>query len=416
VLLSRGEAQAALAAFDNGLRRWPNNAGRRFQAGLAARDVGDYDRAISELRESLRADPTATDAALMLASLELARGNPKEATEYARGFVRNRGGSRPEGHLLLVRALVAQELFDAARRAADAMERAGLERDTVLARSIIASAASGPASAVATIREGRLDLALAENETVLRALSEALVAAGRSDEAIASVEPAIARNPESASLHELRGTLLLRAGRQADASTALEKVLALDPNNARAKAGLAQVAFERGDAARALALYDEAARANPQDQSAAYAAAQLALASGDRVGAQQRLEEIVRRDAGHAGARNDLAWILAQANEDLDRALSLAQLAHRIDPSPDIADTLGFVHLQRGENDKAAALFEEAVQQRPESQSMRYHLGLALARQGEHERALASLRAALAAGPFPEAEAARSEMARLESQ
>jgi TolA-binding protein len=50
----------------------------------------------------------------------------------------------------------------------------------------------------------------------------------------------------------------------------------------------------------------------------------------------------------------------------------------------------------------------------PESGSIRYRLGVALAKQGQTERALATLRQALDTGPFPEAQAARSELAQLE--
>jgi tetratricopeptide (TPR) repeat protein len=416
VLLARHEPQAALAAFESGLRRWPNNAGGRYLAGLAARDLGDFERSISEMREAMRADSRATDAALVLAYLQLARGNPGDAAEAAQNFIAHRGASRPEGHLILVRALVAQQLYDAARRNVSKMQEAGLERDAVVAQALIEGAASGPAAAAAVVRSSGLDLADPANEAALRSLADALVASGKVDQAIAATDRALAGHDDVASLHTLRGTLLLKAGRDADATQAFERALALGGDQTAAKMGLAELAYRRGDAARAVALYDEAARANPDDQSAAYAAAQITQGSGDRVGAKQRLEEIVRRDPGHAGARNDLAWLLAQQSEDLDRALQLAEMAHRIDPKPDIIDTLGFVRLQRGENDQAAALFEEAVAARPDSQSMRYHLGLALARRGEQQRAQEALRAALEAGPFPEAEAARSELARLEGR
>jgi tetratricopeptide (TPR) repeat protein len=141
------------------------------------------------------------------------------------------------------------------------------------------------------------------------------------------------------------------------------------------------------------------------------------LASGDTAAAIQRLEEIIAHNPGHAGSRNDVAWLLAQPpNPDLDRALTLAQQAHRIDDSPEIVDTLAWVQLQRGQVDEAVELLQVAIQARPESQSIRYHLGLALGRQGERQRALETLRQAVEAGPFPEADAAKSELARLEQQ
>ena len=416
VLLERGQPQAALAAFDSGLRRWPSNAGGRYMAGLAARDVGDYERAISEFREALRADARATDAGLMLASLELARGNYKDAAEYARNFMTNRGGGRSDGYAIYIRAATSQGLYDSARRTADAMAKAGFQREATVARAGIEATAQGPEAAVRSIQKSGLDLTDPANESVLRALVEQLLLAGKTDEAVADVARALAAHPQAASLYELQGTMLIHAQRNADAVRALEKALELDPNQGRAKAGLAEMAVDAGDTKRAIELYDEAARMMPQDVAPAYRAAQLVLAGGDRVGARQRLEEIVRKDPGHAGSRNDLAWLLAESNQDLDQALKLAELAHKIDPSPDITDTLGWVHLQRGELDLAVASFDEALRVRPESPSLRYHLGLALARQGEHERAQATLQQALAGGPFPEAEAARSELAKLEQK
>jgi tetratricopeptide (TPR) repeat protein len=172
-----------------------------------------------------------------------------------------------------------------------------------------------------------------------------------------------------------------------------------------------------GDIPRAIELFDEAAKANPNDTAPAYAAAQLVLRAGDPTAARQRLEAIVQRDPGHAGARNDLAWLLTQQPDpDLERALALAEEAHRTDASPEIADTLGWVYLQRGETERAAELFQGALEKRPESQSIRYHLGVALGRQGERQRAIETLRQAVEAGSFAEAEEARNEIARLEKQ
>ena len=50
-----GDPKTALSLFEKGIQAWPNNAGARYLAGLAARDLGDEERAIAELRESVRA-------------------------------------------------------------------------------------------------------------------------------------------------------------------------------------------------------------------------------------------------------------------------------------------------------------------------------------------------------------------------
>ncbi|MDJ0864609.1 MAG: tetratricopeptide repeat protein [Myxococcota bacterium] len=415
VKLARGDAEGALEAFDEGLRRWPNNAGGRYLAGLAARDVGDYERAKSELREAVRVDPRATDAALVLASLMLAEGRYTRAVEFARNFVTNRGGARPDGYGIYVQAAVAQGQYDAARRTAEALAEGGHAEHAALAHAAIERAADGPDAAAAAIRASEIDPTDPANDRVLRALVDNLSAAEHHDEAIAEVDAAIQANPDVASLHELRGLLLARAGRDDEARPEFERSLALDPDNGRAKAGLAELAARGQDLPRAIALYDEAA-ADSGGAEAAFAAAQLTLMSGDMAGARQRYEAVVRRDPGHAGARNDLAWLLAESGEDLDRALELAQTAHRLDRSAAVADTLGWVHYKRGEYEQAVARFEEALAVDADAASVRYHLGLALARHGEKQRALDALHQALEVGNFPEEEAARSELARLQRQ
>jgi tetratricopeptide (TPR) repeat protein len=417
ILLVRGDAMGALATFDIGLKRWPNNAGGRYLAGIAAHRIGDFARAESEFREALRVDPAATDAAYALASTLLAQGRYKDAADNARSFVANRGGSRRDGYLLYILAATHLRKYEDARRTADALARAGFPKEADVARAQIELEATGPDAALRQVKAGNIDLGDPASESLLRSVADRLIAADRVREAYDLASASVAKHPDSASLHEIQGLLLVRLGRDGEGQAAFQKALEIDPNYGRGKASLAGLAVKAGDLPRALALFDEASKATPTDVGPAYAAAQLTLSSGDVAGARARLEEIVKRDAGHAGARNDLAWLLSQPpNPDLDRALVFAEEAHRIDGSPEITDTLAWVHLQRGQNERAAELFQQALEQRPESQSIRYHLGIALGRQGERQRALETLRQALEAGPFPEADAAKSELARLEQQ
>jgi tetratricopeptide (TPR) repeat protein len=416
VLLARGDAKGALATFESGLKRWPNNAGGRYLAGLAAYQIGDYARAESEFRESLRVDPAATDSGYALASIYLSQGRYKEAAETARHFVAKRGGSRPDGYLLYARAATAMKNYDGARRTIEALAEAGFPAEASRAMVEVELADAGTAAAIAKAKQSGLDLGARENEVLLRAIVEGLLDADQAAQARDLLAGLLVQYPDSAPLREISGAVSLRLGRDGEAQAGFQKALELDPANARAKIGQATLIARSGDKPRAIALFDEAAKDSGADVAAAYAAAQLVLESGDAAGARQRLEAIVQRDPGHAGARNDLAWLLADSKQELDRALALAEEAFRIDSSPEIADTLGYVLLQRGDSERATELFQQALEQRPTSPSIRYHLGLALGQQGEKQRALETLRQALEAGPFPEAEAAKSELARLEAQ
>jgi tetratricopeptide (TPR) repeat protein len=416
ILLARGDAQGALATFDSGLKRWPNNAGGRYLAGLAAHRVGDFARAESEFREALRVDPSATDAGYSLATLYLAQGRYKESAEMARIFVASRGGARPEGYVTYVKAAIAVENWDGAEKTIEALEEAGFPKEGANARVSLALAQHGADAALREASKRSVDWSDRDNELALRAIIERMTRDGKTAEAEKLVAGFVAKQPDAAWLHEIQGSLLLRLDRTAEAQAQFEQAAQLDAKLGRAKAGLATLAANAGDLPRAVALFDEAAKLDENETSAAYAAAQLVSAQGDAAGARQRLEAIIAKDPSHAGARNDLAWALAQSGENLERAQSLAEAAYRLDPSPEIADTLGYVMMQRGQAARAAELFEQALAKRPESASIRYHLGLALAKQGEKERALDTLRRALASGPFPEAEAAKSEIARLEAK
>lgn len=421
VQLARGEPEAALASLEEGLRELPNHATGRYFAALAAHRAGDLERAVAEARASVRANPDATDAALLLAMLEAARGQHEEAIEAAESFVARRGRERPNGYLLLVRSQQELGRFAAARETSARLRAAGFPVEAALAAAEVEVAAAGggaagAAAGLAALDASGLDPALPVHEPVLRKRTELLLGAGRGAEALAIVDRALAHDTGRASLHELRGTLLVVLDRHDEAREAFEAALARDAANLAAHQGLATLAAAAGDLARATALLDEAARLHPDDVAPAYAAAQLTLQRGDRADARRRLETIVAEQPLHAPAANDLAWILATEREDLDRALVLAQRAHRLQPSPETVDTLGRVRLERGELDLAVPLFESALDQRPRAAGIRYHLGLALARRGDRERAVELLRAALAAGPFPEAAAAREELARLEGQ
>lgn len=416
IQLTRGDAKGALATFESGLKRWPNNAGGRYLAGLAAYQIGDYARAETEFRESVRVDPTVTDASFALAGIYLSQGRYKEAAENARTFVAKRGGARPDGYLLYVRAAVAQQNYDGARRTIDALREAGFGEDAARASVLVDVAEKGADAGLARASSDQVDLGNPASETALRAIVEKLLKSGKAQQAQDLVAGLVAKHGDVASLRELNGVLLTELGRDADAKAEFQKALEIDPKYARAKIGEATLLARAGDSAGAIKLFDEAAQLNPTDIMPAYSAAQIALGAGDVAGARERLEAIVKRDPGHAGARNDLAWLLAQQKQDLERALALAEEAHRLDPSPEITDTLGYVLLQAGQTERAVQLLEKAVSRRPDSPSIRYHLALALDRQGDKQRAVEALRQALQAGPFPEAEAAKSDLARLESQ
>jgi tetratricopeptide (TPR) repeat protein len=414
ILLARGDSAAALDAFGKGIRAWPNNASARYLAGTAARNIGDIERAKSEFREAVRANNAETSAALELARIDLQQGDYEQALAFAK-TARSAARSTDETDIDVVAARAASGLgdYDQALQRVDALRQRGNPSIATREQALIEHARSGPERSLAVIAGAGLDTADPANEELLQERVRSLIELNRMKEALARVDEAMSRGPARASLHELRGLVLYRAGRADEARAAFEHALALDAKAAPALAGLAGLAEAAGDRARAIALFDRAYAAKPLSGGYAYSAAQLVLMAGNPDDAEARLRAIVQRHPDLLGARNDLAWLLSERGEDLDLALSLAEEAEQRDSSPEILDTLGWVHFKRGELEQAVGLLERAAAKRPDASSIRYRLGVALAASGAPERAAEAFAQALAGGPFPEADAARRELARL---
>ncbi|MCL4685933.1 tetratricopeptide repeat protein [Myxococcota bacterium] len=152
--------------------------------------------------------------------------------------------------------------------------------------------------------------------------------------------------------------------------------------------------------------------------------ARLRMERGEHAEAIELLEQVLADAPQRAGAKNDLAYLLAVEGRDLERALQLAQEARGALPdSAAIADTLGFVMLRRGLPDAALAQFRSALELAGSAQeqedggippSYRYHLGLAYKALDRPDDAVRAFEEALAGTEdFPEAAAARSELAAL---
>jgi tetratricopeptide (TPR) repeat protein len=351
------------------------------------------------------------------ARIHFQRREWEETVKFTRAALRRPHGKTPDVYVMGARALAALQRWEEARSAAQLLGKLPDQKASGLAElAAVERAEGGPERAIAVIRKGGLDLTDAANEVALRTLVDASLEAGQVEQALKAVDAALAKRPEQASLYELRGFAYAHADRIDEAKAAYAKALELDAKNAVATAALATLRAKAGDRAGAIQDYDAAAALTEDPAPYLYQAAQLALATGDPQGAERRLREVVRLDPGHVGARNDLAWLLAERGEDLDTAVELARAARRLDPSADVLDTLGWVHLKRGETGESVSALEQAVEKRSDSPSIRYRLGVALERSGDRQRAREMFQTALATGAFPEADAARRELAQLEGQ
>jgi len=344
ILLGQGDPKGALASFEKGILLWPNNAAGRYLAGQAAERMGDFDRAITEYRESMRADPSRSPAALRLAELYSLRGKGNDALEAVRRHMQSNPGDI-DGITVAIRVAYKARRFGVAQEGLERLANMPEHAATGVAEYatlVGESSPDGAVEAVEYIEKSELDLTDPANAAALRVLVDYLLELDRYADAAARVERALSAHPDVAVFHELHGRVLAAKGESPDgARAAFDRALELDPKNAGASIGLAELAAQAGDIDAALALYDRAAELDPDDSTAALAAAKLAQGAGRSADTQMRFEAILSEHPRSTDAALGLARILAEQGK-FEASLDYARRAEWL-RARDAEETLAWI-------------------------------------------------------------------------
>lgn len=209
-------------------------------------------------------------------------------------------------------------------------------------------------------------------------LANALLAAGRPQEAIPHYQQGLLRISASAGAHSNFGMALMMLGNHEAAETQLERALALNDSLAEAHHHLGQLAERKQDATAAWRAYGAALRANPGYVPALNALTQL-LVRHDKL--SEALNAIERSEI-HCP---DIAAIPAcrgfvyQAQGLFREAITQYQAALSLNPNDaDILNDLAIAQQDCGCISEALALYERALILRPEFPQARWHRSLAL--------------------------------------
>src|SRR5262245_11062012 len=195
-LLEQGRPEEALERFSAGLRLWPNHAGARYFAAIAAERSGNFDRAIEEYRQSLRSGAAQGDAGVRLARLYEAEGAYEPAMQVLSRHL-DAQPRDPEGRLLALRIAAHLRRGDWFREALAWPTRRG--GPVVAQAAQIVASSRGPAAAVDLLRRAPgIDFTDPADADALRVLVVQLLASGRGDEARAQVETALTAHPDAA--------------------------------------------------------------------------------------------------------------------------------------------------------------------------------------------------------------------------
>jgi tetratricopeptide (TPR) repeat protein len=198
MLLAQGDPEGALEHFGRGIQLWPNNPAARYFAAQAAERVGNFERAISEYRESLRADPTQTEAGLRLSYLYEAMGRLPGALDAVGRYLRANGKDDPQAYVQSIR--LAHRL---GRRnvLAEGLRRLALIPGqlplAVAEEAMLAAKERGPAASLVVFERSPLDMGDPANAVAFRVLLEQLGALARHEQAEGFVAVGLTAHPDA---------------------------------------------------------------------------------------------------------------------------------------------------------------------------------------------------------------------------
>ena len=161
--------------------------------------------------------------------------------------------------------------------------------------------------------------------------------------------------------------LHLKAERIDDAIVTLEAALASDPGNAALLLTLGECHLLRGEGERAEARFAAAMGASQDPRQTANAIARTYYGMGLRQKAIEYYELVLRSGPPLPDLLNNLAWAYAEEGVKLERGLQLSMLSLKAEPdSPVYLDTYAELYFQLGQPDRALAVIRRAIEVEPE--------------------------------------------------
>jgi tetratricopeptide (TPR) repeat protein len=326
---ARGDLDAAIDKFEEGIRLWPDNPDARYLAARAYERKGDWKQAAAHYREAARMEPPHYESSLALASLQRALGD-QEGVSFLLVRLAESHPNDPKIIEKLIEHAADSNNTELGRNAITRLSRVrGQAGRAVALAAARVDAVEGPEAALAAIEKSGLELTAVPNVEALAARIDLLNELEREDEAIASIEAALAVAPKSARLHVLRASVHQAAGRVDRAIADLEKACELDPGDLPALLALANAQREAGRIEVAHQLYEKAVQIEVEqakqddssDWKASVALARLDLETGETKVARDRLRKVL--DANPR--QGEAAWLLLKSFGDGASGSGLAE-------------------------------------------------------------------------------------------
>ena len=249
------------------------------------------------------------------------------------------------------------------------------------------------------------------SEIIQLGLGNAMMEAKQWPKAEAAFRAAARLKPDDAAAWGFLGWALWQQDKTAEAKNDLEKGIALDPDAAGVHNYLASLLIGTRDLSGAEKEFRAAIAIDPGVAEWRANLAMLLAVRGNLAEAGYQFKQSIRLDPASVPARLNYARMLANAN-DLAAAEQQASAALALDPKVGPAhELLGSLFSAKGDTAGAIREFNAALSLNPDSGRAHYELGAALSQSGDSAAAIAHFRIA-ARDSDPNIRAAASEMLR----
>ena len=392
-LLGARRGDDALARADAVIKLEPGNVEAHVLRGNALGGLNDLEKALKEMEEALRLDPTRGATYTQVGLVESARGHQVEAEAAFKRAV-ELAPTWTEGRLALANFYWASRRHDDAARVLEAALKQSPDNERANHAMAIFSLATG------RIREAEQYLKqlanISKTDAAAYSLSDYYIATRRPRDAIALLTRVATTSQSSTEARRHLARAYASAGSSDKAYALIDQILAETPNDAQTTLLKGQLLLSENRREEAVATVQGAVKAEPSSAAAQFTLGRVYTARGDLAGAQAAFREVLRINPSAAAAQTELSLLQLAGATPFD-SLSTAEAA--VTNQPDRLDTrLALVRslLATRQFDRAQKELQALLAARPQVAAVQVQVGVLAASRNDVASARAAFEKAMA--------------------
>lgn len=384
-------------------------------------EQGQFDAAISDLREALNDQPKQTDLLLLMAAsyersgknelaerqyadaLKASGFNPNVGLKYIAFLQRRNEVAHAEEILTeiaernprnlevlgsLAQIKLSQKNWAGALAVADTI--GALNDGQALADQVRASAFAGQNKNDQSVAALEAAHSVAPNALQpVVSLVSTYIRLGKAEVAETLLKDMLSKHPDSAELLVLLGQTKLAQNRPEDALQNFKAAIAKQPKDPNGYNALAGLYVRQKNYDSASDVIQAGLREQPTNLNFRFSSAGILILKGDSSAAMAQYESILQDQPRSLLAINNLVSLILDNRSDkesLDRAFSLAESLKNSNV-PQFQDTYGWMLFKKGDYNAAVSILEAAQTKLPKLAAVHYHLGMSYAAAGQSEKA-----------------------------